>query len=82
MRVEANTPASLTFAHDIPASLVWEGATWRVIDLPTPLTREVEWLHPIITHPPEGTVRFSGWRFTAKSASGGEAQTFDVFESW
>lgn len=59
----------------------WEGVAWKVIDEPTRLAREVDWLHPLITHPPEGVVRFTGWRFVARPAAGGDARTFDLFES-
>lgn len=81
VRVEVDAPVSLLFDGGSPSRLEWEGVAWWVIDRPTRLTREVDWLHPIITHPPEGTVRHSGWRFIAKPSNGQDAQMFDVFES-
>ncbi|MBL5975388.1 MAG: hypothetical protein D3X82_16970 [Candidatus Leucobacter sulfamidivorax] len=46
-----------------PARLVHGGARWRVIDRPTPLTEEPDWIPPEITHPPAQLV---GWRCTVR----------------
>ena len=81
MRMENDLLVVMHFKENLPAELEWEDVAWRVIDHPTPITREVDWLHPLITHPPERAFRQSGWRFIARPATGGYAQTFDVFHS-
>lgn len=75
MRLETETPVAVRFERWTPSALEWAGETWHVIDQPTPLMGEVEWLHPLITHPPERRI---GWRFTARPETGGEARIFDV----
>ncbi|WP_416371686.1 hypothetical protein [Leucobacter sp. UCD-THU] len=73
MRVDDDVVA-IQFEHEIPSVLEWEGQCWEVIDEPTVLLGEPEWLHPLITHPP--TLRI-GWRFTARPARG-ETRVFDL----
>lgn len=83
MRVAANAPVEVRLERGEPVALIWRGAEWCVIDRPTPLREELEWLHPLITHAPEE--RRIGGRFTARCAAQDEVRTFDVLEygaSW
>lgn len=66
---------ALWFESGVPARMVADRVRWRVIDEPTPLTREPDWLPPQITHAP---AQFVGWRFTARSDQDGLASVFDV----
>lgn len=75
MRMTAEPAVALTFDHGLPTTLNWQDQIWVVIDHPTPLVSEVEWLHPLITHAPEPQV---GWRFTARPIDGGDACVLDV----
>lgn len=77
MRLATDVLVDLLLDHGLPVSLRWRHREWRVIDQPTPLRHEMEWLPPQITHAPEG--RRIGWRFTACAADG-EVRIFDVLE--
>ena len=78
MRVEANAPAEVQMRRGVPVALTWRNTTWRVIDRPTPLRQELEWLHPLITHAPDAPR--IGWRFTARCTAQDEVRNFDVIE--
>lgn len=78
MRVGTDAPVKVQLRHGVPVALTWRGATWRVIDAPTPLREELEWLHPLITHAPDAPR--IGWRFTARSTPVNEVRTFDVLD--
>lgn len=83
MRVVANAPVDVRLEQGEPVALIWRDTEWRVIDRPTLLREEAEWLHPRITHAPDA--RRMGWRFTACCATQDEVRTFDVLEggaSW
>lgn len=83
MRVKANVPVEVKLLHGVPVEFTWCDTDWRVIDEPTPLRRELEWLHPLITHAPDAPR--IGWRFTARCTAQDEVRTFDVLErgsSW
>lgn len=69
---------TLWFVDNVPARMVWRGRRWRVIDTPTPIVRELEWLPPMATRPSES---LSGWRFVAKTEGTGPSQVFDVYGS-
>lgn len=75
MRIEE--AAEVDIADDRPVAMRWREAHWRVIDTPTPLQEEPDWMmHPLITHPPEGWRM--GWRFTARSDADGAVCTIDA----
>jgi len=83
MRVAPSAPVEVRQEAGVLVALIWRGAEWRVIDRPTPLREELEWLHPLITHAPD--TRRIGWRFTARCAAQDEVRTLDVLEhgaSW
>tara|TARA_R100000365_G_scaffold3528_1_gene11908 strand:- start:15126 stop:15398 length:273 start_codon:yes stop_codon:yes gene_type:complete len=60
---------------DVPVRMVWAGRRWRVIDRPTRLAEEPEFLPPMVTHPPRWP---RGWRFTARCATDRQVLVFDV----
>ncbi|GAA1755217.1 hypothetical protein [Agromyces humatus] len=61
---------------DRPVRLVYEGARYTTIDIPTPLPGDVDWPTGI-THPPARRST-RGWRLTARSTVTGEALVFDL----
>ena len=65
----------LWLENERPARLVHRGARWRVIDVPTPLSNEPDWVHPLITHPP---ARAAGWRCTARCEADQQVRVFDL----
>lgn len=68
-------PVTVWLEDELPARMVYKQERWRVIDTPTPLMSEPDWLPPAITHAPMMRV---GWRFTARSEESGYAEVFDI----
>lgn len=67
--------------NGVPAAMLWGGRRWRVIDTPTRLHEEPDYVPPMVTQPP---VWPQGWRFTASTAPG-NSRVFDVrliAEAW
>lgn len=70
-------PATVWEQNGAPVRLVFRGERWRVVDIPTPLTREPDVIPDGLTHPP---TRHIGWRLRARSESG-TAITVDLVRS-